>query len=184
MAEDEKTRRDFIYIATGAVAAGGVAMAAWPMIAHMGMAADVPRGQDIDVSDLEEGQQLKLAWRGKPVFIRHRTPAEITAAKAGDTDALRHPETDRQRLRVLPNGEPNERFLVLIGVCTHFGCIPVGVNGGFNGDYGGWYCPCHAAHFDTSGRTRKGPAPTNMVIPPYKWLSETKLTLYHHAKDA
>jgi len=157
MTSDGKTRRDFIFIATGAVAAGGMATASWPMIAHLGPAADIKgRGFDVDLSDLEAGQQLKVLWKGKPVFIRHRTPAEIEAAKNVDIEELIHFETDGDRLRNLPNGSPSEA-----------------------GDFDGWYCPCHGAHFDTSGRVRKGPAPKNMEIPPYQWLSETKLTIYY-----
>ena len=110
---------------------------------------------------------------GEPIFIRHRTDEEIKAAQNTDLEDLIHPETDQERLRPLPDGRYNPKFLVIVGRCTHFGCITVGESGRF----GGWYCPCHGAHFDTSGRTGSYPAPTNMEIPPYHYASETVITL-------
>jgi len=167
----DSEKRDFIFIATGAVAAAGGASLAWPFVAQMGKAADtLAAGSiEIDVSAIEEGAQLKTLWRGKPVFVRHRTTAEIDAANAVDVAALPDPEEDAARLIAGPNGEVNPKYLVMVGVCTHFGCVPVGEQG----DYDGWYCPCHGSHYDTSGRIRKGPAPTNMVIPPYSYVSDT-----------
>lgn len=170
---EEKSRRDFIFIATGAVAAIGAGGVLWPVIASMNPGYDKRAGLDIDLSKIPEGQQVKVAWMGKPIFIRHRTEAEIQAAQDTDIENLIHPETDQERLRPLPDGRYNPKFLVLIGVCTHFGAVPIGESGRFNG----WYCPAHGAHFDTSGRTRSYPAPTNMDVPPYHYASETVITL-------
>ena len=169
--DEEPNRRDFIYIATGAAAAVGAGSLAWPLVSQMGAAADtLAAGSiEIDVSKVAEGQQIKALWRGKPVFVRHRTAAEIAQAEADDSADLKDPQTDAERF--VPNGEGNinPAILVMVGVCTHFGCIPVGEQGDFNG----WYCPCHGSHYDTSGRIRKGPAPTNLPIPEYQYISDT-----------
>ncbi|MEP3889584.1 MAG: ubiquinol-cytochrome c reductase iron-sulfur subunit [Hellea sp.] len=167
----DEDKRDFIYIATGAAAAAGVAALAWPLVAQMGKAADtLAAGSiEIDVSKVAEGQQLKMLWRGKPVFVRHRTPKEIAEAEGTDISKCPDPQTDNERLIAKPDGQLDPRYLVMIGVCTHFGCIPVGEAGEFDG----WYCPCHGSHYDTSGRIRKGPAPKNMEIPDYKYISDT-----------
>jgi len=164
-------KRDFIFFATGAVAAAGAASIGWPLVAQMGKAADtLAAGSiEIDLSAVEEGGQLKTLWRGKPVFVRHRTQAEITDAENTDISNCPDPQTDAERLIPGPNGKVNPKYLVMIGVCTHFGCVPVGEAG----DFDGWYCPCHGSHYDTSGRIRKGPAPKNMEIPPYEYLSDT-----------
>ena len=166
----DEDKRDFIYIATGAVAAAGVASLAWPLVAQMGKAADtLAAGSiEIDVSKIALGQQLKVLWRGKPVFVRHRTAKEIAEAEATNIAECPDPQTDDERLVADTNGKLRPEYLVMIGVCTHFGCIPVGEKG----DFDGWYCPCHGSHYDTSGRIRKGPAPTNMAIPEYKYISE------------
>jgi ubiquinol-cytochrome c reductase iron-sulfur subunit len=168
---DDPAKRDFIYIATGAAAAVGMGAVAWPLVMQMNPAADtLAAGSiEIDLSKVEEGQQLKMLWRGKPVFVRHRTPKEIATAQALDTTDLRDPASDESRF--IPNfkGELDPRFLVMIGVCTHFGCIPVGEAG----DFDGWYCPCHGSHYDTAGRIRKGPAPRNLDLPPYTYISDT-----------
>lgn len=163
-------KRDFIFLMTGAVAAAGAASLVWPFVAQMGKAADtLAAGSiEIDVTKVEEGGQLKTLWRGKPVFVRHRTAAEIAAAEAVDVDALPDPESDDARLVAGVDGKINPKYLVMIGVCTHFGCVPVGEAG----EYDGWYCPCHGSHYDTSGRIRKGPAPLNMAIPPYSYISD------------
>ena len=167
--DDEK--RDFIFIATGAVAAAGAASIGWPLVAQMGKAADTLAAGSIEInlSALEEGAQLKTLWRGKPVFVRHRTPAEIADAENTDVSSCPDPQSDSERLVPKPDGKVDPKFLVMIGVCTHFGCVPVGESG----DFDGWYCPCHGSHYDTSGRIRKGPAPKNMEIPPYEYLSDT-----------
>ncbi len=167
--DDDK--RDFIFIATGAAAAAGAASLGWPLVAQMGKAADtLAAGSiEIDVSKVAEGQQLKMLWRGKPVFVRHRTAKEIAAAEATNVAECPDPQPDSERLIPKADGSVDPRFLVMIGVCTHFGCIPVGEAG----DFDGWYCPCHGSHYDTSGRIRKGPAPKNMEIPEYTYISDT-----------
>ena len=166
----DESKRDFIYIATGAVAAAGAASLAWPLVTQMAPAADTlaAGSVEIDISKIAEGQQLKVLWRGKPVFVRHRTANEISVAEETDASDCPDPEADSDRLIPDTNGKLRPEFLVMIGVCTHFGCIPVGDSG----DFDGWYCPCHGSHYDTSGRIRKGPAPKNMEIPEYKYISE------------
>ena len=167
---EDGSKRDFIFLATGATAAAGAAAVGWPLVAQMGKAADtLAAGSiEIDLSKVAQGQQLKMLWRGKPVFVRHRTAAEIEAAEATELSELKDPATDTDRLVAGPDGNVNKKFLVMVGVCTHFGCVPVGEAG----DFDGWYCPCHGSHYDTSGRIRKGPAPTNMEIPPYSFINE------------
>jgi ubiquinol-cytochrome c reductase iron-sulfur subunit len=169
--DEDPTRRDFIYIATGAAAAVGVGSVAWPLVTQMGAASDtLAAGSiEIDVSKVAEGQQIKALWRGKPVFVRHRTAKEIAQAEADDKVSLKDPAIDADRFVPNQEGNINKSILVMVGVCTHFGCIPVGEQGDFNG----WYCPCHGSHYDTSGRIRKGPAPTNLPIPEYQYISDT-----------
>ena len=167
----DEGKRDFIYIATGAVAAAGAASLAWPLVAQMGKAADTlaAGSVEINVGNMIEGQQVKVLWRGVPVFVRYRTQAEIAAAEATDVSECPDPESDADRLRADNKGNLRPEFLVMVGVCTHFGCIPVGEQG----DFDGWYCPCHGSHYDTSGRIRKGPAPKNMTVPEYEYISDT-----------
>ena len=171
----DERKRDFIYLATGAAAAVGAGALIWPFIAQMGKAADTLAlgSVEINLANIPEGQQLKILWRGKPVFVRHRTPAEIEAANVVDVAGLPDPQSDAERLVPNASGEIDPRFLVMVGVCTHFGCIPVGESG----DYEGWYCPCHGSHYDTSGRIRKGPAPTNMVVPEYRYISDSAIVV-------
>lgn len=176
-AEGEPTRRDFIYIATGAAATVGAGAFAWPLVSQMSAAADTRAAGsiEIDLSKVSEGQQIKVLWRGKPVFVRYRTQKEIEEADAVDISSLRDPQTDDDRFVPGLDGKINKHMLVMVGVCTHFGCIPVGEqdNPDPQGKFGGWYCPCHGSMYDTSGRIRQGPAPKNMVIPDYKYISET-----------
>jgi len=166
---EDEGKRDFIFIATGAAAAVGAGSLAWPLVVQMGKAADTLAAGSIEINleNIPEGGQVKMLWRGKPVFVRHRTDAEITAAQNTDISSCPDPQTDDERLIPGPDGKINPKYLVMIGVCTHFGCIPLGEDG----DFDGWYCPCHGSHYDTSGRIRKGPAPTNMEIPPYEYIS-------------
>lgn len=168
---EEPSRRDFIYIATGAAAAVGAGSVAWPLVSQMGAASDtLAAGSiEIDVSKVVEGQQIKALWRGKPVFVRHRTPKEIAEARSVPLTDLKDPQSDADRFVPTPEGEINPAILVMVGVCTHFGCIPVGESG----DFDGWYCPCHGSHYDTSGRIRKGPAPKNLEIPTYTYVSDS-----------
>ena len=169
----DEDKRDFIHLATGAAAAVGAGALIWPFVAQMGKAADtLALGSiEIDLSNIPVGSQLKTLWRGKPVFVRHRTPAEIAAAEAVPLGDLPDPQSDDARLVPDTNGNLRPEYLVMVGVCTHFGCIPVAESG----DYEGWYCPCHGSHYDTSGRIRKGPAPTNMVVPTYSYISENAI---------
>jgi ubiquinol-cytochrome c reductase iron-sulfur subunit len=152
----EQSRRDFLFIATGAMGAIGVAAVAWPLIDQI----------EVDISAIQEGQIVTVKWRGKPVFIRHRTPKEIEEAVNTPLAELRDPQTDAQRVQKAP-------WLVVIGICTHLGCIPLG----HDGKYDGWLCPCHGSVYDTSGRIRQGPAPLNLEVPEYAFLSDVKLRI-------
>ena len=165
---NKEGKRDFLIISTYAMAGIGAASVAWPLIDQMNPAADTLAlaSTEVDLSSLEEGQAITVTWRGKPVFVRHRTPEEIKLAKEVSLDEMRHPETDEERV-------PNEKFIVLVGVCTHLGCVPLDQKG----DYNGWFCPCHGSHYDTSGRIRKGPAPTNMEIPEYKFVDANTIKI-------
>ena len=168
MSEKKPERRDFLFTATYAVGAVGVGATVWPMIDQMNPDASVKAlaSTEVDVSSVGPGKTITVLWRGKPVFVRHRTPEEIKLAKEVSLDEMRHPETDEERV-------PNEKFIVLVGVCTHLGCVPLGQKSGdVKGQYGGWFCPCHGSHYDHSGRIRKGPAPTNLQVPSYKFLSD------------
>ena len=121
---------------------------------------------EVDLSPLEEGQSLTVMWRGKPIFIRHRSESEISSAGNVSVDELPHKESDESRVK-------NPKWLVVVGVCSHLGCVPLGQKiGDTKGEYGGWFCPCHGSHYDTSGRIRKGPAPLNLEIPPYEFVSD------------
>jgi len=174
--ETEPTRRDFIYIAAGAAAATGGALSLWPFIDQMNPAADTLAlaSTEVDLSQVSLGQQITVMWRGKPVFVRHRTEAEIEEARAVNVSQLRDPQTDDERLIPLPSGELQPQYLVMVGICTHLGCVPIGNQAG---DYDGWFCPCHGSHYDTSGRIRKGPAPTNLEVPGYEYLTETVIKI-------
>jgi ubiquinol-cytochrome c reductase iron-sulfur subunit len=164
----DPNRRDFIHIAAGAMAIGGAAAVAWPLIDQMNPAADTLALSSIefDVTKVSLGQQVVVKYRGKPLFVRNRTPAEIAAARKDDHADLRDPQTDAQRVK-----PGHEQYLVLIGVCTHLGCVPT--FGG--GEWHGWFCPCHGSQYDTSGRIRKGPAPLNLQVPDYTYLTPTKI---------
>ncbi len=165
---NDPSRRDFIYIAAGAGAVGAAAMIAIPLIDQMNPAADTLALASIeyDLSKVEKGAQVVVKWRGKPLFVRYRTEKEIAEAKAVDIKTLRDPQTDAERVK-----PGKEQYLILVGVCTHLGCVP---NFGA-GDYGGWFCPCHGSQYDTSGRIRGGPAPKNLEVPEYSFLSDTKI---------
>ena len=178
--DQEPTRRDFLYIATGAMGAVGVAAAAWPLIHQMNPDASVQALAtiEVDLSPIVEGQSVTVMWRGKPIFIRHRTAAEIEEAQATPLadlpDGLARnanlgaadPATDENRV-IKPE------WLIQIGICTHLGCVPLGEQG----DYDGWFCPCHGSHYDTSGRIRLGPAPENLGIPPYDFVSDLAIQI-------
>ena len=169
----EPPRRDFIVVATYAMGAVGAAAAVWPLIDQMNPAADTLAlaSTEVDVSKIAQGQAITVTWRGKPVFIRHRTPDEIARANAIDGAELRDPQEDEVRAQ-------RPELLVVVGVCTHLGCVPLGQKtGDVKGDYDGWFCPCHGSHYDTSGRIRKGPAPTNLEVPPYNFLSDNVIRI-------
>lgn len=166
--EKEVTRRDFLYVATGVVGAVAVGAAAWPLIDQMNPSADVLAlsTTEVDLSTIERGQSITVMWRGKPVFVRHRTEKEIAEARAVAMADLPDPETDQARVT-------KPEWLILIGICTHLGCVPIGQKG----NYDGWLCPCHGSQYDSSGRIRKGPAPKNLAVPPYKFVNDTKILI-------
>ena len=167
----ETTRRDFIVLTAQAMGGVGAAALAWPFVSSMNPAADVLAlaSTEVDLSPIAEGQEIKVMWRGKPVFIRHRTKEEIRIASEVDVSGLPDPQPDDARVL-----KGHEQWLVMLGVCTHLGCIPLG---GSKGEYNGWFCPCHGSHYDTSGRIRKGPAPKNLIVPEYKFINETRIII-------
>lgn len=167
------TRRDFLELVTWATVGVGAAAVAWPLIHQMNPSADVLAlaSTEVDLSKVPEGAAIKVVWRGKPVFVRHRTAEEIKQAQEVDVASLRDPQPDGARVQ-------RPEWLILVGVCTHLGCIPLGTSGSEpRGDYGGWFCPCHGSHFDTAGRIRKGPAPKNLVVPQYTFLSDSVIRI-------
>jgi ubiquinol-cytochrome c reductase iron-sulfur subunit len=167
----EPTRRDFLFIATGATAAVGLGALAWPFVMQMAPdAATVAAGApvELDLSPIAEGQIVKLFWRGKLIFVRHRTEAEITQARDTPMDALKDPEADEVRVV-----DGKAQWLIIYGNCTHLGCVPLD----FAGEYRGWFCPCHGSVFDTSGRIRSGPAPINLPVPPYTFVEDTRIVI-------
>jgi ubiquinol-cytochrome c reductase iron-sulfur subunit len=167
--QDGATRRDFIHVASGTMGAVGAACVAWPLIHQMNPAADTLAlaSTEFDLSGVEEGMTVTIVWRGKPVFVRHRTAKEIEEAAAVDVNELRDPQADSDRTT-------KPAMLILVGVCTHLGCVPLGQKATDpRGDWGGWFCPCHGSHYDTSGRIRKGPAPANLQVPPHEYISDT-----------
>lgn len=178
----EPTRRDFIYVATGGVAAVGTALTIWPFIDQMNPdAAALALAQvEVDVSTLEPGMSLTVKWRGKPVFIRHRTEKEIEEADAVPVSSLPDPlarnaniAADAPAIDSNRAAEGREAWLVQVGICTHLGCVPLGQQGA----YGGWFCPCHGSAYDTAGRIRQGPAPENLAIPVYSFISDTRIRI-------
>ena len=162
MSEKKTKRRDFLFTATYAVGAVGVGAVVWPMIDQMNPDASVKAlaSTEVDVSTVTPGNTITVLWRGKPVFIRRRTDEEIAEARDVNLEELKHPEKDEDRAK-------DPEWLVMLGVCTHLGCVPLGEKG----EYGGWFCPCHGSHYDTSGRIRIGPAPTNMEVPKYEFVN-------------
>ena len=164
----DKSRRDFIVVASYSMGAVGAGAALWPIINQMNPAADTLAlaSTEVNIGALEIGQALTIKWRGKPVFIRRRTNEEIEESRKVTMDELRHPETDEERVQ-------KDEWLVVLGVCTHLGCVPLNDKG----DYNGWFCPCHGSHYDTSGRIRKGPAPVNMEIPKYEFVDNNTIKI-------
>jgi ubiquinol-cytochrome c reductase iron-sulfur subunit len=167
----EHTRRDFLYIATGAVGAVGVAAAVVPLLSQMNpdastIAAGAPI--EVDLAPIADGQIIKVFWRSKPIFIFHRKKHDIELARSVNVSSLPDPEPDQKRVK-----PGHDQWLVVIGICTHLGCIPLA----HQGEYDGWFCPCHGSQYDSSGRIRKGPAPRNLALPPYKFVSDTKIQI-------
>ena len=179
--DKKSNRRDFLYVSTAAVGAVTAGAAVWPLVNQMNPSADVAAlsSIEVDLNDLEPGSQLTVKWLGKPVFIRRRTEEEINAAREVNLDDL--PDKSSQNAN-LKEGDASDEFrtldekgewLVMMGVCTHLGCVPLGDAG----DFGGWFCPCHGSHYDVSGRIRKGPAPTNMEIPKYEFVNNNTIKI-------
>ena len=169
MSEDKKVkRRDFIFTASYTLGAVGVGAAAWPLIDQMNPDASerALASTEVDISGIERGQSITVLWRGKPVFIKRRTEEEIQKARKVDLKELPDPEKDEDRAK-------NPEWLVMLGMCTHLGCVPLGNKG----EYDGWFCPCHGSHYDTSGRIRKGPAPTNLPIPKYEFINDSTIKI-------
>ncbi len=163
------SRRDFLMLTAGALGAVAVGAMVWPFVDTLNPARDTLAAAttEVDLAPVAVGQRLTVAWRGKPVFIDHRTPAEIAAAQNVDPSQLRDPEPDSARVK-------KPEWLVIVGVCTHLGCIPLGQKTGDDrGLYGGWFCPCHGSMYDTAGRIRQGPAPLNLAVPPYEFTGKT-----------
>jgi ubiquinol-cytochrome c reductase iron-sulfur subunit len=187
LTDEDLSRRDVILIAAGGFAAIGAAAVLWPLLDQMNPdeSALSLATTEVDLSGIDVGQAITVMWRGKPIFVRRRTKEEVAAAQAVPVDDLPDklarnanlpddaPATDENRTT-----KDKEGWLVMIGICTHLGCIPKGQAPGDNkGDYGGWFCPCHGSQYDTAGRIRKGPAPENMAIPPYAFTSDTKIKI-------
>ena len=168
-----ETRRDFLQLTAAAFGAVGAACVAVPIVNSLNPAQDTLALAtiEVDISAIAEGQSKTVMWRGKPVFIKHRTAEQIKEAQEVDLAALPDSETDEERTE-------KPQWLVTVGICTHLGCVPVGQKmSDSHGDYGGWFCPCHGSHYDTSGRIRKGPAPKNLAVPPYEFVSDTLIKI-------
>ena len=171
--KDKSSRRDFLYLSSISIGGVGVAAFMWPFLKSMNPAEDTLAlgSTEVDLSDILVGQSITVKWRGKPVFIRRRTQEEISEANNVDVPSLRDPMEDKDRVQ-------QAEWLVLEGVCTHLGCVPLGQKmSDTKGEYNGWFCPCHGSHYDTSGRVRKGPAPDNLPVPPYKFISDTRIII-------
>ncbi len=169
MSDQKKTkRRDFIFTASYALGAVGVGAAVWPLIDQMNPDASVKAlsSTEVNVSEVQPGQSITVLWRSKPVFIKRRTEEEIAKARQVDLKELKDPEKDEDRAK-------NPEWLVMVGICTHLGCVPLGNKG----EYDGWFCPCHGSHYDTSGRIRKGPAPTNLEVPKYEFVDSNTIKI-------
>ncbi|AQS61155.1 Ubiquinol-cytochrome c reductase iron-sulfur subunit [Rhizobium rhizogenes] len=182
-ASGEPTRRDFLYLVTGMTGVVGAAAVAWPFIDQMRPDASTLAlaSIEVDVAAVEPGMSLTVKWRGKPIFIRNRTEKEIEEAKAVALGDLKDPVARNANIAVDAQatdidrsaGEGKENWIVMIGSCTHLGCVPLGQAG----DFGGWFCPCHGSHYDTAGRIRKGPAPENLAIPTFAFTSDTVIKI-------
>ena len=166
-------RRSFLQLSTISLGAVGTAAFIWPFLKSMNPAEDTLAlgSTEVNITDIEEGQGITVKWRGKPVFIRKRTQQEISEAKSVKLEDLKDPVIDDDRVK-------KDEWLVLVGICTHLGCVPLGQKiTDMKGEYNGWYCPCHGSHYDSSGRIRKGPAPTNLAVPPYSFINDTTIKI-------
>jgi len=173
--DDAVTRRDMLNITATCMSGVGATLALWPFVHQMNPAEDTLAlaTVEVDLSSIGAGEAIVIKWQGKPVFIRHRTAEEISAAQAVEVSTLVDKESDDERIK-----EGHGQWLVVIGTCTHLGCVPVGTKSGDDkGEYGGWYCPCHGSHYDTSGRIRKGPAPRNLDVPEYVFANDTMIKI-------
>ena len=170
MSKEEKkvNRRDFLFTASYTVGAVGLGAVVWPLVHQMNpdKAQQALATTEVDISQIEPGKSITVLWRGKPVFIKRRTETEISEAQAVSLDDLKHPEKDEDRVK-------KAEWLVMMGICSHLGCVPLSDKG----EYNGWFCPCHGSHYDTSGRIRKGPAPTNMEIPKYAFIDDNTIRI-------
>lgn len=166
--KDEPTRRDFLTTVTATVGAVGVGAVVLPIVSQMNPDSSVKAlaSIEVDISNIQEGKEITVLWRGKPVFIKRRTKEEIKKAEQVSMKDLMDPQEDKDRVK-------NSEWLVVVGVCTHLGCVPIGGKG----EYNGWFCPCHGSHYDTSGRIRKGPAPTNLEVPKYEFVNNNKIKI-------
>ncbi len=166
--EKKNNRRDFLFTASYTVGAVGLGATIWPFIDQMNPDSSVKAlaTTEVDISQIEPGKSITVLWRGKPVFIKRRTDSEISEAQSVNLDDLKHPEKDEDRVK-------KAEWLVMMGICSHLGCVPLSDKG----EYNGWFCPCHGSHYDTSGRIRKGPAPTNMEIPKYAFIDENTIRI-------
>ena len=164
----KNNRRDFLFTATYAVGAVGLGATIWPFIDQMNPDSSVKAlaTTEVDISQIEPGKTVTVLWRGKPVFIKRRTQSEISEAQSVNLDELKHPEKDQDRVK-------KAEWLVMMGICTHLGCVPLSDKG----EYNGWFCPCHGSHYDSSGRIRKGPAPTNMEVPKYAFIDDNTIKI-------
>ena len=164
----KSNRRDFLFTATYAVGAVGLGATIWPFIDQMNPDSSVKAlaTTEVDISQIEPGKTVTVLWRGKPVFIKRRTQSEISEAQSVNLDELKHPEKDQDRVK-------KAEWLVMMGICTHLGCVPLSDKG----EYNGWFCPCHGSHYDSSGRIRKGPAPTNMEVPKYAFIDDNTIKI-------
>jgi len=179
--ENDPNRRDFLTLAAGAMAGVGACVTAYPLVQSMNPAADVLAlaTTEVDLTPVKTGQSLTVVWRGKPVFIRNRTQQDIDEARAVPMADLKDPQTDQARVAESKfNGQDMPQWLVMVGVCTHLGCVPLGQKPTDpHGEFDGWFCPCHGSQYDSSGRIRKGPAPKNLEIPPYQFTDATHIKI-------
>ena len=168
--KDKPTRREFIHIATTTVGAVGAGCVALPLVTQMNPDASVKAlaKVEVDISKIDKGNEVTVMWRGKPIFIRRRTDEEVMKARQVSLKELKDPQKDEERVK-----KGKDEWLVMVGVCTHLGCVPLKQQG----EYGGWFCPCHGSHYDISGRIRKGPAPTNMEIPKYEFVNANTIKI-------